>query len=191
MRPLLFSVTHLSVLSVFAFFAVLAPLARADLTSSTNYQVQQVITSGGSRGSSTDYQGESSIGQPATGISSSTSFFLKGGFLYFGVPPAVQNNGGGGNIGGGGGGPAPSPGSGGGGGGSGYITALIKKLFPKSGCSVNSIDFNGDGKVNIVDLSILLFYYNDKGSDLGCFDLDGNGVVDFPDISILMYYWTG
>ncbi len=52
------------------------------------------------------------------------------------------------------------------------------------------IDFNGDNRVDIIDLSILLYHYGETGPYLGCLDLNRNGVIDFPDISILMYYWT-
>ena len=183
MRP----AVNLFILSVFVFFAALAPVAQADLASSSHYQIQQVITSGGSRATSTSFQGVSSFGQPATGISSSTSFLLKGGFLYFGAQPSPSPSPSPGPS--PSPSPTPSPGSGGGGGGTGYIEQIIKKLFPpRIGCSV---DFNGDGRVELVDLSILLFYYGDSGASAGCTDLNGNGVVDFPDVSILMYYWTG
>ncbi len=55
--------------------------------------------------------------------------------------------------------------------------------------SYQCIDFNGDGRVDIVDLSILLYYYNEPPK-VKCYDLNGNGLVDFPDVSILMFYWT-
>ncbi|RME60679.1 hypothetical protein D6779_01750 [Candidatus Parcubacteria bacterium] len=51
-------------------------------------------------------------------------------------------------------------------------------------------DFNGDRVCNIIDLSILLFYYGKSGSQVAVYDLDGSGKVDFPDISILMFYWS-
>lgn len=51
-------------------------------------------------------------------------------------------------------------------------------------------DFNGDGRVDIIDLSILLYHYGETGPDASHYDLDHNGIVDFPDVSILMYYWT-
>ena len=52
------------------------------------------------------------------------------------------------------------------------------------------IDFNGDNRVDIIDLSILLYHYGETGPNLACFDLNRSYVVDFPDISILIYYWT-
>jgi hypothetical protein len=49
-------------------------------------------------------------------------------------------------------------------------------------------DLNGDGRVNLTDFSILLYYW---GTDNACADQDQNGIVDLVDFSIMMYYWTG
>lgn len=49
-------------------------------------------------------------------------------------------------------------------------------------------DLNKDGRVNITDFSILLYYW---GTDNECADQDQNGVVDLVDFSIMMFYWTG
>ncbi len=49
-------------------------------------------------------------------------------------------------------------------------------------------DFNKDGKTNLVDFSILLYWW---GKYNACVDLNGDGIVNLPDFSILMYYWTG
>ncbi len=165
-------------------------LAFADRSSSTNFIIERgVIGSGGGAATSSGFNLRTSIGQPGTGISSSSNFVIRGGFLNFFVPapaappPAPSPLPGGA--------PPPSPGPGGGGGGVGYPSGgAPKAVIPSlpSGCS---IDFNKDNHVDIVDLSILLFHYGERGSNLGCYDLNQNGVVDFPDISILMYYWTG
>lgn len=104
-------------------------------------------------------------------------------------PASVRNNGGGG--GGGGGGAGVAAGSGG---GTGYIvtsTVAIPQVL--TGNKNNVADFDGDGRVNIIDLSILLSYYGQSCSisDASRYCLDHAGVIDFPDISILMYHWTG
>lgn len=52
-------------------------------------------------------------------------------------------------------------------------------------------DFNCDGRIDITDLSIMLYYYSECGAAVSRYDLNHDGCVDFPDISILMYYWTG
>jgi cysteine-rich repeat protein len=49
-------------------------------------------------------------------------------------------------------------------------------------------DLNGDGKVNLADFSILLYYWN---TSTALADLNGDGKVDLRDLSILLYYWTG
>ena len=49
-------------------------------------------------------------------------------------------------------------------------------------------DLNGDGRVSLVDFSILLYYW---GTDNACCDQNQDWVVGLPDFSIMMYYWTG
>ena len=49
-------------------------------------------------------------------------------------------------------------------------------------------DLNKDGKVNLVDFSILLYWW---GRQNDCADQNSNGIVDLIDFSIMLYYWTG
>jgi len=49
-------------------------------------------------------------------------------------------------------------------------------------------DLNHDGKVNLIDFSILLFYWN---SNNACADQNHDGKVNLTDFSILLYNWTG
>ena len=49
-------------------------------------------------------------------------------------------------------------------------------------------DLNGDGKVNLVDFSIMLAHW---GTNYAPADLNGDGTVDLPDLSILLFNWTG
>ena len=49
-------------------------------------------------------------------------------------------------------------------------------------------DFNKDGKTNLVDFSIMLYWW---GKYNPCVDQNADGIVNLPDFSILMYYWTG
>jgi len=49
-------------------------------------------------------------------------------------------------------------------------------------------DLNGDGKVNITDFSIMLYWW---GTDEACPDQNNSGNVDLTDFSIMMFYWTG
>jgi cysteine-rich repeat protein len=49
-------------------------------------------------------------------------------------------------------------------------------------------DVNNDGKVNIVDFSILLFYW---GTSEATVDFNRDGKVNLTDFSILLFNWTG
>lgn len=49
-------------------------------------------------------------------------------------------------------------------------------------------DLNKDGRVNLTDFSILLYWW---GTDNKCADQDHDGKVDLIDFSIMMYHWTG
>ena len=51
-----------------------------------------------------------------------------------------------------------------------------------------SADINGDGKVNLVDFSILLFHW---GTSDDIADLNEDGKVSLTDFSILLFNWTG
>ncbi|MGC9968942.1 MAG: hypothetical protein ABSC29_04425 [Minisyncoccia bacterium] len=259
------------VLQLCFILAATAPLVVfAVVASSNNFTVDtDVIDVGGVHATSTNFNLNTSIGQPGTGISSSTSFVVKGGFLYFpgtstrpsapsdltvslvspdqvslvwtdnsnnedgfslerktgdsgtyaeivrtgsDITAYVDNAVTGGetyfyrvrafmgdvysaysneasttvpSV------PPPGPPGGGVsvGAGSGRWIELIPSLGNKP--RQCSLDFNNDGRVDIADLSIMLYYYGDQNPPEGwCFDPSGNGVVDFPDISILMYYWT-
>ncbi|MCU0679626.1 MAG: dockerin type I repeat-containing protein [Planctomycetes bacterium] len=49
-------------------------------------------------------------------------------------------------------------------------------------------DLNQDGRVNITDFSILLYWW---GTDNECADQNHDGTVNLTDFSIMMFYWTG
>ncbi|HSE56763.1 MAG TPA: dockerin type I repeat-containing protein [Candidatus Paceibacterota bacterium] len=50
-------------------------------------------------------------------------------------------------------------------------------------------DVNFDGSVNLVDFSIIAFWYEKKNPPV-VVDLNGDKKVDLADLSILAYYWT-
>ena len=53
-------------------------------------------------------------------------------------------------------------------------------------------DLNRDGKVNLVDFSILLFWWNtDGGTSNPSADINSDGRVSLTDFSILLFNWTG
>ena len=89
-----------------------------------------------------------------------------------------------------GGSPVAPPSGGGGSGGGGSAPSAPEQASPAERQSiVKAADFNGDGVVDMSDLSILLYYYGKTGSAAGRYDLNGDGVVDISDISIMLYYW--
>lgn len=66
------------------------------------------------------------------------------------------------------------------------ISFYIGRVGGEAACAEG--DLNKDGRVNLTDFSILLFYW---GTDNACADQNQNGIVDLVDFSIMMYYWTG
>lgn len=52
-------------------------------------------------------------------------------------------------------------------------------------------DLNFDGEVNIIDFSILLYFWHSTSPENICVDINQDGIVDLVDFSITMYYWTG
>ena len=53
-------------------------------------------------------------------------------------------------------------------------------------------DLNRDGKVNLTDFSILLFWWNTAGGNSNPpADINGDGKVSLTDFSILIFNWTG
>lgn len=57
-------------------------------------------------------------------------------------------------------------------------------------CSTHG-DINGDGKVNITDFSILMYFWNKASPSNACADINGDGKVNLQDFSIMLYWWTG
>jgi hypothetical protein len=51
-------------------------------------------------------------------------------------------------------------------------------------------DLNGDCRVNLIDFSILAYWYKRPGFPKA-YDLNGDGVLNLTDFSIMAYYWTG
>jgi hypothetical protein len=55
-----------------------------------------------------------------------------------------------------------------------------------------SSDLNRDGKVNLIDFSILLFWWNTAGGNSNPpADINGDGKVSLTDFSIMIFNWTG
>ena len=53
-------------------------------------------------------------------------------------------------------------------------------------------DLNRDGKINLIDFSILIFWWGGNGGNSNpSADINGNGKVGIEDFSILLFNWTG
>ncbi len=66
------------------------------------------------------------------------------------------------------------------------VSFHVGKIGGEAACA--EADLNHDGRVNLTDFSILLYYWD---TDNECADQNQNGIVDLVDFSIMMYYWTG
>lgn len=53
------------------------------------------------------------------------------------------------------------------------------------------VDFNRDERVNLVDISIMLFWFGKPVPANHFADLNEDGIIDVADFSILAFYWTG
>jgi cysteine-rich repeat protein len=71
---------------------------------------------------------------------------------------------------------------------SGYSQLMSFYIGEKDVKTPGSADLNNDGKVNLVDFSILLFHWN---TDHAVADLNSDSKVNLTDFSILLFNWTG
>ena len=75
-------------------------------------------------------------------------------------------------------------------GGGSTIEILPRPIKGKPPAKVlRQLDCNNDGRVNLVDLSCLLYYADKTGPLIVPYDYNHDGVVDLVDVSILLYYW--
>lgn len=67
-----------------------------------------------------------------------------------------------------------------------------KNVATKPNRKCPSADLNSDCKVNLVDFSILAYWFKRPLSDTSTkYDLNKDGKISLVDFSILAYYWTG
>ncbi len=72
-----------------------------------------------------------------------------------------------------------------------YGTALSLNVGVEGQATSNS-DLNRDGKVNLIDFSILIFWWGTPGGNSNPpADINGNARVGLEDFSILLFNWTG
>ncbi len=67
---------------------------------------------------------------------------------------------------------------------------VIGTPIPTSACNKNG-DLNNDKRVNIVDFSILLFFWNQTNPRNPCVDINKDKIVNIFDFSIILFWWTG
>ncbi len=161
---------NIGLLCLIGLIGLIGLSAHATDYSATSYIVKDpVIEPGAGFATSTSFQLWSSLGQEAIGLSDTLSFILKSGFLYFPAPSVSAT-------------PTPVvPGAGGGG-----PPILYRPLLPLG----KSCDFSGDGACNIIDFSILLYWFDRTGSEIVPYDLNDDGKLDIVDLSILLFYWV-
>lgn len=56
--------------------------------------------------------------------------------------------------------------------------------------SIDTVDVNGDDRVNLTDFSVIAFWYK-RSAPPPAADLNHDGAVTLVDFSILAFYWTG
>lgn len=74
-----------------------------------------------------------------------------------------------------------------------FIVGSKNVTAPRLGELAKKSDVNGDGQVNLVDLSILVYWYG-RQTDVpfpAALDLNNNGEIDLTDFSIMAFYWSG
>jgi len=68
----------------------------------------------------------------------------------------------------------------------------VQLFLGVNGRSTSPSDLSRDGRINLTDFSILIFWWNTNGGDSNPrADINGNGRVGIEDFSILLFNWTG
>jgi hypothetical protein len=74
---------------------------------------------------------------------------------------------------------------------SGFGTSL-QLFIGVDGKVTTPSDLNRDGKVDLIDFSIMIFWWQTNGGDSDpAADINGNGRVGLEDFSILLFNWSG
>lgn len=77
-----------------------------------------------------------------------------------------------------------------------YIKGILGEEIPEEeipeeeipGVVLPNPDLNKDGRVNLIDFSILLYWWEKYDPDV---DINQDGIIDLIDFSTMMYHWTG
>lgn len=72
------------------------------------------------------------------------------------------------------------------------FSASLQLFVGVDGQATQPSDLNRDGLVNLIDFSIMIFWWQTSGGDSSPpADINGNGRVSLEDFSILLFNWTG
>lgn len=72
------------------------------------------------------------------------------------------------------------------------FSTTLQLFVGVAGTASSPSDLNRDGSVNLIDFSILIFWWQTSGGDSDPrADINGNGNVGLEDFSILLFNWTG
>lgn len=72
------------------------------------------------------------------------------------------------------------------------FSSSLQLFVGVEGRATTPSDLNRDGYVNLIDFSILIFWWGTNGGDSDPpADINGNGKVSIEDFSILLFNWTG
>lgn len=72
------------------------------------------------------------------------------------------------------------------------FSSTVQLFVGVGGQASGPSDLNRDGGVNLIDFSILIFWWNTAGGDSDPkADINGNGRVSLEDFSILLFNWSG
>lgn len=72
------------------------------------------------------------------------------------------------------------------------FSSSLQLFVGVDGRATKPSDLNRDGLVNLIDFSILIFWWGTNGGDSNPpADINGNGKVSIEDFSILLFNWTG
>lgn len=72
------------------------------------------------------------------------------------------------------------------------FSKVLQFFVGKGAAKLKTADLNKDGKVNIIDFSILLYWWNTKlAKGLDIADINDDGKVNITDFSIMLFQWTG
>jgi hypothetical protein len=70
-----------------------------------------------------------------------------------------------------------------------FSQTLSFLVLKKGALTCKGADLNFDGKVNIIDFSILLYFWGQTKPGNPCADINFDWVVNITDFSIMMYWW--